>query len=156
MKNTIIAVLFSVSLLQQSLAASAVAYCKETGCYGWAENYTTVEQAITIAKEYCRKSGGRSPEIFLSSSGTGYGAIAYNSGTWQMHASVAYEDIVEACMVSHQNCPGADTDKKIVAVWYDYGGGAIPPSQWDGEEREWVKDLNNDGDILESVLDAYL
>lgn len=155
MKKLILSGFFIGMLAQQSLAASAVAYCKETGRYGWAENYATVEQAIAVAKEYCRKFGGRSPEIFLSSSGTGYGAIAYNSRTWQMHASVAYEDIVEACMVSLQNCPGSDTDKKIVAVWYDYGGGT-PPTEWDREEREWVKELNNSADILDSVLDACL
>lgn len=136
MKTTIIAVLFSVSLIQQSLAASAVAYCKETRAYGYSFDYATLQEAVDAAKQCCRDREGRSPEIICSSTGAGFGAIAFNDSNWQIYATAAYADLKEAMATAHKNCPGG----KVLAIWYDCGG-KTTPGDTDIANRQEVNDL---------------
>jgi len=121
MKKAVLMILIII-WMQQTHAASAVAYCKETGNYGYSYDCMTLQEAIDSAKQECRDGGGRSPEIICSSTGAGFGAIAYNDSTWRIYATVSYADAEEAMATAYRNCPGGE----VVVLWYDCGGKANP------------------------------
>ena len=97
-KLSIFVVLF-ISSSCQIKAQSAVYFCTETGAYGFAYGYTTVQGAKNAAYDACKEYGGTSPTLVTSTAQKGYGAIAIGTdydGNSVIGVALGYYTLSEA------------------------------------------------------------
>lgn len=119
MRTLKIAVILIVNaIILKSYSASAVAFNKATGAYGYAYGKKTIEEAKKIAAENCPGGG----EIIASSAKDGYGAVLRTVNNWKTEGQtitvvglVAQTDPAATRKQGTGDCATC----QIVEIWYD-------------------------------------
>lgn len=116
-KLSIFVVLFIVSSYQVK-AQSAVYFCTETGAYGFAYGYNSIQEAKNAAYDACKDYGGTSPTLVTATAQKGYGAIAIGTdsdGNSVIGVALGYRTLSEAraeALRVCENSGGGDAEIK--------------------------------------------
>jgi hypothetical protein len=113
---SIFVVLFIVNSSQLK-AQSAVYFCTETGAFGFAYGYNSVQEAKSAAYDACKDYGGTNPTLVTSTSQKGYGAIAIGTnddGNSVIGVALGYGTLSEAKSEALRVCENSGGEDAVI------------------------------------------